>query len=139
MKFFDGDDAGSSNEGGWPLTRRVALAGTAAGAFALAGAGLMGCSATGAGASDVSSSDDELTDEQKKLHKQVVATYDVEKQAAIKDQLDADYAADSFDKTAPFVEADPFGADPLSCYVRFATSRAGITSHRTPRDRVRAR
>ena len=112
MKFFDGDDAGSSNEGGWPLTRRVALAGTAAGAFALAGAGLMGCSATGAGASDVSSSDDELTDEQKKLHKQVVATYEVEKQATIKDQLDADYAADSFDKTAPFVKADPFGADP---------------------------
>ena len=75
MKFFDGDDAGSSNEGGWPLTRRVALAGTAAGAFALAGAGLMGCSAT----------------------------------------------------------------DPLSCYVRFATSRAGITSRQIPRDRVQAR
>lgn len=43
------------------------------------------------------------------------------------------------DETAPFVKVDPFGTDTLSCYVRFATSRAGITSHRTPRGRVRAR
>lgn len=31
------------------------------------------------------------------------------------------------DETAPFVKVDPFGTDTLSCYVRFATSRAGIT------------
>ena len=43
-----------------------------------------------------------------------------------------------FDETAPFVKADPFGTDTLSCYVRFATSRAGITLRQTPRDRVRA-
>lgn len=129
---------GLNNEGGRLLTRRAALAGTAAGAFALAGAGLMGCSVTGAVASDASSSD-ELTDEQKKLHKQIVATYNVEKQAAIKDQLDADYAVGSLDETVPFVRVDPFGTNILSCYVRFATSRAGITSHRTLRDRVRVR
>lgn len=122
MEFFDGDDIGSSNEGGWPLTRRAVLAGTAAGAFAFASAGLMGCSVAGAGASDASSADTELTDEQKKLHKQIVATYNVEKQAAIKDQLDADYVAGSFDETAPFVKTDPFGTDTLSCYVRFATT-----------------
>ncbi len=139
MEFFDGDDVGSSNEGGWPLTRRTALVSTVAGAFALAGAGLMGCSATGGGASDASSSDDELADEQKKLHNQIVATYDVEKQAAIKEQLDAEYTADSFDETVPFVKADHFGIDTLSSYVRFATSRAGITSRQTPRDRVRVR
>lgn len=129
---------GLNNEGGRLLTRRAALAGTAAGAFALAGAGLMGCSAVGADVSDSSSADDELTDEQKKLHNQIVATYNVEKQAAIKDQLDADYAAGSLDETVPFVRVDPFGTNILSCYVRFATSRAGITSHRTPRDRARA-
>lgn len=129
---------GLNNEGGRLLTRRAALAGTAAGAFALAGAGLMGCSVTGAVASDASSSD-ELTDEKKKLHKQIVATYNVEKQAAIKDQLDADYAVGSLDETVPFVRVDPFGTNILSCYVRFATSRAGITSHRTLRDRVRVR
>ena len=43
------------------------------------------------------------------------------------------------DETAPFVKVDPFGTDTLSCYVRFATSRAGITSRQTPRDRVRVR
>ena len=43
------------------------------------------------------------------------------------------------DETAPFVKVDPFGTDTLSCYVRFATSRAGITSHRTQRGRVRVR
>lgn len=42
------------------------------------------------------------------------------------------------DETAPFVKVDPFGTDTLSCYVRFATSRAGITPHQTPHDRVRA-
>ena len=130
MEFFDGDDVGSSNEGGWSLTRRAALASTAAGAFALAGAGLMGCSAMGAGASDASSSDDELTDEQKKVHKQIVATYNVEKQAAIKEQLDAEYAAGSFDETVPFVKADPFGTDILSCYVRFATTDPVTVSYK---------
>lgn len=42
------------------------------------------------------------------------------------------------DETAPFVKVDPFGTDTLSCYVRFATSRVGITSRQTPRDRARA-
>lgn len=111
MEFFDGDDMGSSNEGGWPLTRRAVLAGTAAGAFALASAGLVGCSVAGAGASDASSADTELTDKQKKLHKQIVATYDVEKQAAIKERLDAEYAAGGYSETAPFVAQDPFGTN----------------------------
>lgn len=122
MTFFDGDDMGLSNEGGRLLARRAALAGTAAGALALTSAGLAGCSAAGADASDTSNADTELTDEQKKIHKQIVATYNVEKQAAIKEQLDAEYAAGGYDETAPFVKADPFGADTLSCYVRFATT-----------------
>ena len=122
MTFFDGDDMGLSNEGGRLLTRRAALAGTAAGALALASAGLAGCSAAGADANDTSDADDELTDEQKIVHKQIVATYNVEKQAAIKEQLDAEYAAGGYDETAPFVKADPFGTDTLSCYVRFATT-----------------
>ena len=122
MTFFDGDDMGLSNEGGRLLTRRAALAGTAAGALALTSAGLAGCSVTGADASNSSSADTELTDEQKKVHKQIVATYNVEKQAAIKDQLDAEYAAGSYDETTPFVKADPFDTDTLSCYVRFATA-----------------
>lgn len=67
------------------LSRRVALAG-AAGALALVGTGLMGCSVGGAGAPAASTASNELTDGQKKLHKQIVATYDVEKQAAIKER-----------------------------------------------------
>lgn len=121
MTFFDGDDSRVNNKTSWLLTRRAALTG-AAGALALAGAGLVGCSVTGADASNSSSTDTELTDEQKKVHKQIVATYNVEKQAAIKDQLDAEYAAGSYDETTPFVKADPFGTDTLSCYVRFATT-----------------
>ena len=130
MEFFDGDDMGWSNEGGWPLTRRAALAGAAAGALALASAGLAGCSAAGADANDTSNADNGLTDEQKKVHKQIVATYNVKKQAAIKDQLDADYAAGSFDETAPFVAQDPFGTDALSCYVRFATTDSVTVSYK---------
>ena len=121
MTFFNGDDTGANSGKGWLLTRRAALAG-AAGALTLAGAGLTGCSVVGAGTSDASSTDDGLTDEQKKLHKQIVATYNVEKQAAIKEQLDAAYAAGSYDETVPFVKLDPFGTDTLSCYVRFATT-----------------
>ena len=122
MIFSDNDDMEPSNGSGRLLTRRAAFAGTAVGTFALASAGLMGCSVAGAGTSDASSADNELTDEQKKLHKQIVATYNVEKQAAIKEKLDAEYAADSYDETTPFVKADPFGTDTLSCYVRFATT-----------------
>ncbi len=121
MTFFDGDDSRVNNKTSWLLTRRAAPTG-AAGALALAGAGLVGCSVTGADASNSSSTDTELTDEQKKVHKQIAATYNVEKQAAIKDQLDAEYAAGSYDETTPFVKADPFGTDTLSCYVRFATA-----------------
>lgn len=121
MTFFDGDDSRVNNKTSWLLTRRAALTG-AVGALALAGAGLVGCSVTGADASNSSSMDTELTDEQKKVHKQIVATYNVEKQAASKDQLDAEYAAGSYDETTPFVKADPFGTDTLSCYVRFATT-----------------
>lgn len=122
MELFDGDDMGLSNEGGWPHTRRAAPAGTAVGALALASAGLAGCSAAGADANDMSNADDGLTDEQKKVHNQIIATYNVEKQAAIKEQLDAEYAAGDYDETAPFIKADPFGTDTLSCYVRFATT-----------------
>ena len=121
MTFFDGDDSRVNSKTSWLLTRRAALTG-AAGALALAGAELVGCSVTGADASNSSSTDAELTDEQKKVHKQIVATYNVEKQAAIKEQLDAEYAAGGYDETAPFVKADPFGTDTLSCYVRFATT-----------------
>lgn len=121
MTFFDGDDSRVNSKTSWLLTRRAALTGSA-GALALAGAELVGCSVTGADASNSSSTDTELTDEQKKVHKQIVATYNVEKQAAIKDELDAEYAAGSYDETTPFVKADPFGTDTLSCYVRFATT-----------------
>lgn len=129
MTFFDDDDMGLSNEDGWPLTRRAALAGTAAGALALASTGLAGCSAAGADTSSASSADTELTDEQKKVHKQIVATYNVEKQTAIKEQLDAEYAAGGYDETAPFVKADPFGTDTLSCYVRFATTDPVVVTY----------
>lgn len=122
MTFFNGDDMGLSNESGRLFSRRAALAGTAAGALALASAGLAGCSAAGADANDTSNADTELTDDQKKIHKQIVATYNVEKQAAIKEQLDAEYAAGGYDETTPFVKVDPFGTDTLSCYVRFATT-----------------
>ena len=122
MAFRDGDGMGLDNEGGRLFTRRAALAGTAAGAWALVSAGLTGCSAAGADTSSASSADNELTDEQKKIHKQIVATYNVEKQAAIKEKLDAEYAAGSYDEADPFVKADPFGTDTLSCYVHFATT-----------------
>ena len=122
MTFFDGDDMGLSNEGGRLFSRRAALAGTAAGALVLASAGLAGCSAAGADANDASDTDGELTDEQKKVYEQIVATYNVEKQAAIKEKLDIEYAEGSYDETTPFVKADPFGTDTLSCYVRFATT-----------------
>lgn len=121
MAFRNGDDMGLGNEGGRLFSRRAVLAG-ATGALALAGTGLTGCPATGAGANDASAASDELTDEQKKVHKQIVATYNVEKQTAIKEKLDAEYAAGSYDETTPFVKADPFGTDTLSCYVRFATT-----------------
>lgn len=121
MTFKDNGDMGLENKGGRLFSRRAALAG-AAGALAFAGMGLMGCSAVSAGASDASAASNELSDEQKKLHNQIVATYNVEKQAAIKEQLDAEYAAGGYDETAPFVKADPFGTDTLSCCVRFATT-----------------
>lgn len=129
MAFKDGDDMGLDNECGRLFSRRAVLAG-ATGVLALAGTGLTGCSATGAGANDASAASDELTDEQKKVHKQIVATYDVEKQAAIKDELDAEYAAGSYDETTPFVKADPFGTDTLSCYVRFATTDPVTVSYK---------
>ena len=122
MAFKDGDDMGLDDEGSRLLTRRAALAGTTAGAWALVSAGLTGCSAAGADTSSASSTDNELTDEQKKVHKQIVATYNVEKQAAIKEQIDADYAAGAYSETDPYVVADLFGTDTLSCYVRFATT-----------------
>lgn len=122
MAFKDGDGMGLDNEGGRLFSRRAAFAGTAAGALALTSAGLAGCSAAGADTSSASSADNELTDEQNKVHEQIVATYNVEKQVAIKEKLDAEYAAGSYDETTPFVKADPFGTDTLSCYVRFATT-----------------
>ena len=128
MAFKDGDDMGSNSEGGRLFSRRTALAG-AAGVLALAGTGLMGCSAVGAGASDASTASNDSTAEQKTLHKQIVATYDVEKQAAIKAQLDADYASGAFDESEPYVVADPFGTDTLSCYVRFTTADAVTVSY----------
>lgn len=121
VAFKDGNDMELSDKDSGLLTRRAALAG-AAGALALVGTGLMGCSAVSAGTSDASAASNELTDEQKKLQNQIVATYNVEKQAATKEQLDAEYAADDYDEKAPFVKADPFGTDTLSCYVRFATT-----------------
>lgn len=129
VAFKDGNDMELSDKDNRLLSRRVALAG-AAGALALAGTGLTGCSVGGTGSNDASTASNELTDEQKKLHKQILATYDVEKQAAIKDQLDADYAAGSFDDTAPFVKADPLGTDTLSCYMRFATADPVTVSYK---------
>ena len=76
VAFKDGNDMELSDKDNRLLSRRVALAG-AAGALALAGTGLMGCSVGGTGSNDASTATNELTDEQKKLHKQIVATYDV--------------------------------------------------------------
>ena len=121
VAFKDGNDMELSDKDSRLLTRRAALAG-AAGALALVGTGLMDCSAVSAGASDASAASNELTDEQKKLQNQIVATYNVEKQTAIKEQLDAEYVVGDYDETAPFIKADPFGTDTLSCYVRFATT-----------------
>lgn len=129
MVFKDGNDMELSDKDNRLFSRRAALAG-AAGALAFAGTGLMGCSVGGAGSNDASTASSELTDEQKKLHKQIVATYNVKKQVAIKDQLAADYAAGSFDETAPFVKVDPFGTDTLSCYVRFATTDSVTVSYK---------
>lgn len=120
---------GSNSEGGQLFSRRTALAG-AAGVLALAGTGLMGCSAVGAGANDASTASDELTDEQKKLRKQIVATYDVEKQAAIKERLDAEYDAGDYNEITPFIVQDPFGTDALSCYVHFATTDPVTVSYK---------
>lgn len=83
MTCSDNDDMEPSNGSGRLLTRHAAFAGTAVGACVLASAGFMGCSVAGVGTGDASSADTELTDEQKKLHKQIVATYNVEKQAAM--------------------------------------------------------
>lgn len=129
MAFIDDDGMGLDNEGGRLFSRRAALAGSAAGVLALTSVGLAGCSAAGADTSSASSADNELTDEQKKVHGQIVATYNVEKQVAIKEQLDAEYAAGSFDETTPFVKADPFGTDTLSCYVRFATTDPVVVTY----------
>lgn len=85
VAFKDGNDMELSDKDNRLLSRRVALAG-AAGALALVGTGLMGCLVGGAGAPAASTASNELTDGQKKLHKQIVATYDVEKQAAIKER-----------------------------------------------------
>lgn len=71
-----------------------------------------------------------MTAAQKKLHKQFVATYNVEKQAAIKEQLDKEYSEGSYTEDAPYVVADPFGTDTLSCYVRFETADAVTVSYR---------
>ncbi len=129
VAFKDGNDMELSDKDNRLLSRRVALAG-AAGALALAGTGLMGCSVGGTGSNDASTASNELTDEQKKLHKQIVATYDVEKQAAIKERLDAEYAAGGHSETTPFVAQDPFGTDTLSCYVRFATADPVTVSYK---------
>ena len=127
--FKDGNDMELSDKDSRLFSRRAALAG-AAGALALAGTGLMGCSVGGAGSNDASTASSELTDEQKKLHKQIVATYDVEKQAAIKERLDAEYAAGGYNESPPFVAQDPFGTDTLSCYVRFATADPVTVSYK---------
>lgn len=111
VAFKDGNDMELSDKDNRLLSRRVALAG-AAGALALAGTGLMGCSVGGAGTGAASSPSNELTDEQKKLHKQIVATYDVEKQAAIKERLDAEYAAGGYSEAAPFVAQTPLAPIP---------------------------
>ena len=129
VAFKDGNDMELSDKDNRLLSRRVALAG-AAGALALAGTGLMGCSVGGTGSNDASTASNELTDEQKKLHQQIVATYDVEKQAAIKERLDAEYAAGGYSETTPFVAQDPFGTDTLSCYVLFATADPVTVSYK---------
>ena len=129
MAFKGGNDMELSDKDSRLFSRRAALAG-AAGTLALAGTGLMGCSVGGAGAGDASTANNELTDEQKKLHKQIVATYNVEKQAAIKERLDAEYAAGGYSEAAPFVAQDPFGTDTLSCYVRFATADPVTASYK---------
>ncbi len=77
-----------------------------------------------------SSSSDELTSEQKKLHEQFVATYNVKNQAKIRAKLDKKYKADSYDEENPLVEVDPFGTNTLSCYIRFASDVPVKVSYR---------
>ena len=96
----------------------------------LPGQGSWAVRSAGPASNDASTATNELTDEQKKLHKQIVATYDVEKQAAIKERLDAEYAAGGYSETTPFVAQDPFGTDTLSCYVRFATTVSVTVSYK---------
>lgn len=111
------------------VSRRALCAGTLA---AFAGLGATGCPAASAssGSSGDSGSSSEMTAAQKKLHKQFVATYNVEKQATLKEQLDKEYSAGSYTEDAPYVVADPFGTDTLSCYVRFETADAVTVSYR---------
>ena len=73
---------------------------------------------------------DGLNKKQKKVHEQFIATYNVEKQAAIKEKLDKKYAKGTYDEESPLVEVDPFGTNTLSCYVRFATSDAVKVSYK---------
>lgn len=105
------------------VSRRALCAGTLA---AFASLGAAGCSAASASSesSEDASASGEMTSAQKKLHKQFVATYNVVKQAAVKEQLDREYSAGSYTEDAPYVVADPFGTDTLSCYVRFETADA---------------
>ena len=118
------------------ISRRAVIAGAVAavaaigGGVAVAHAKSAASSGAASGASDGSATtSSELTSEQKVLLKQFKANYDAEAQAAIKQKLDAKYAAGTYDDVNPYVVSDPFGTDTLSCYVRFATADAVRVSY----------
>lgn len=120
---------------GHGISRRAVIAGAVA-AMAAIGGGVAVAHAKGSASSADSGASDgsatasgKLTEAQKALLKEFKATYDVDKQAAIKQKLDGEYAAGTYSDTKPYVVADPFGTDTLSCYVRFTTADAVTVSY----------
>ena len=108
------------------LSRRSFCAGTFAAASALS---LAAGPAAWAEAKADATDDSALTAAQEKLKKKAAATYDVDKQAKVRAKLDAAYAKGAHDENDPYVVADPFATDTLSCYVRFATKDAVSVSY----------
>ena len=118
------------------ISRRAVIAGAVA-AVAAIGGGVAVAHAKGSASSGSTSSasdgsataSSELTDDEKALLKQFKAIYNVEDQVAIKQKIDEEYTAGTYDDASPYVVANPFGTDTLSCYVRFATTDAVTVSY----------
>ena len=112
------------------VSRRAVCAGVVGVAAVAAVAGIAYKNSQGSGSSDDSSSSKtELTDVQKKIHEEIIATYNVENQAKVREELDAEYAKKAHGESDPFVKVDPFGTNTLSAYVRFTTEDAVRVSY----------